>query len=138
MIRIVIADDHTMMREGLKRLVESDMDIELVGEAVNGAAALDHARRGGFDLLVLDLSMPGLSGADLVGRIRREAPALPVLVLTMYEEEHCVREALQCGANGFLAKENACEDLLVAIREIASGQRYLPPNLFTQLAVQSN
>lgn len=127
MIRIVIADDHAMMREGLKHIVESAVDMELVGETANGLGALDHARKGGFDLLVLDLSMPGLSGAELIHRIRRLAPTLPLLVLTMYEEEPYVRKAIQCGANGVLAKENASEELLVAIRKVAAGELYLPP-----------
>ncbi|RJG05523.1 DNA-binding response regulator [Noviherbaspirillum cavernae] len=124
MIRVVIADDHTMMREGLKRIVEVAADIEVVGEAVNGFAALDHARKGGFDLLVLDLSMPGLSGRELVQRIRHEAPTLPLLLMTMYEDEGDVRQAVLAGANGLLAKEHAGEQFVAAIKQIVSGHAY--------------
>jgi len=129
MIRIVIADDHAMMREGLKRIIEAATDIEVVGEAVNGFAALEHAKQGGFDLLVLDLSMPGLSGGELVRRVRHEAPALPLLLLTMYEDDADVHNALEAGANGLLAKEDAGEHFVIAIKEIASGRAY-PANGF--------
>jgi len=136
MIRIVIADDHKMMREGLKHIVEHASDIDLAGEAINGVEALDHACKGGFDLLVLDLSMPGLSGAELIHRIKRMAPSLPLLVLTMYEEELYVNKAIQCGADGVLAKENASEDFLDAIRKVAAGETYLPQVMTEELEVE--
>ena len=83
MIRIVIADDHTLMREGLKRILEGDDEITVVGEAIDGFSVLEQVRKGGFDLLLMDLSMPGRSGIDLIRQIRTEAPSLPILVLTM-------------------------------------------------------
>ena len=85
MIRIVIADDHTLMREGLKRILEGDDEITVVGEAIDGFSVLEQVRKGGFDLLLMDISMPGRSGIDLIRQIRTEAPSLPILVLTMYE-----------------------------------------------------
>jgi DNA-binding NarL/FixJ family response regulator len=127
MIRIVIADDHAMMRESLKRIVEGSDRIRVVGEAVNGFGALEFVRQGGFDVLVLDLSMPGLSGCQLVLTIRNEAPNLPLLLLTMYEDEADVYPAVNAGVNGLLAKEEAGEHLIVAIEEIAAGRTYLPP-----------
>jgi DNA-binding NarL/FixJ family response regulator len=127
MIRIVIADDHAMMRESLKRIVEGSDRIRVVGEAVNGFGALEFVRQGGFDVLVLDLSMPGLSGCQLVLTIRNEAPNLPLLLLTMYEDEADVYPAVNAGVNGLLAKEEAGEHLVVAIEEIAAGRTYLPP-----------
>jgi len=136
MIRVVIADDHKMMREGLKHIVENAADIVLAGEAVNGVSTLDHVRKGGFDLLVLDLSMPGLSGIDLIHRIRRLAPSLPLLVLTLYEEEAYVHKAVQCGANGIVAKENASEELLAAIRKVAAGGTHLPQVMTEELEVE--
>ncbi|MEO8408474.1 MAG: response regulator transcription factor, partial [Oxalobacteraceae bacterium] len=87
MIRLVIADDHTIMREGLKRILSGAENIEVVGEAVNGFEVLAKIREGGFDLLLLDLSMPGRSGVELIRQIKSEAPKLPILVLTMHEEE---------------------------------------------------
>ena len=83
MIRIVIADDHTLMREGLKRILEGNDEITVVGEAIDGFSVLEQVRKGGFDLLLMDLSMPGRSGIDLIRQIRTEAPSLPILVLTM-------------------------------------------------------
>ena len=127
MIRIVIADDHAMMRESLKRIVEGSDEICVVGEAVNGFGALELVRQGGFDVLVLDLSMPGLSGCQLVLTIRNEAPNLPLLLLTMYEDMADVYLAVNAGVNGLLAKEEAGEHLIVAIEEVAAGRTYLPP-----------
>lgn len=127
MIRIVIADDHAMMRESLKRIIEVSNRIKVVGEAVNGFGALEFIKRGGFDLLVLDLSMPGLSGYQLVRTIRDEAPNLPLLLLTMYEDDADVYLAVNAGANGLLAKEEAGEHLIVAIEQIAAGRTFLPP-----------
>ena len=82
MIRIVIADDHTIMREGLKRILDGAPDIDIVGEAIDGFEVLGHVRQGGFDLLLLDLSMPGRSGVDLIRQIKAEAPKLAILILT--------------------------------------------------------
>ena len=116
MIRIVIADDHTLMREGLKRILESTDDIEVVGEATDGFGVLAHVRKGGFDLLLLDLSMPGRSGIDLIRQIRTESPKLPVLVLTMYEEEQYAIRSIRAGAQGYLSMESAGPQLVHAIR----------------------
>jgi len=102
MIRIVIADDHTIMREGLKRILDGALDIEIVGEAINGFEVLGHVRQGGFDLLLLDLSMPGRSGVDLIRQIKLEAPKLPILILTMHEEEQYGVRVIRAGANGYL------------------------------------
>ena len=82
MIRIVIADDHTIMREGLKRILDGAPDIDIVGESIDGFEVLNHVRQGGFDLLLLDLSMPGRSGVDLIRQIRSEAPKLAILIPT--------------------------------------------------------
>jgi DNA-binding NarL/FixJ family response regulator len=129
MIRIVIADDHRMMREGLRRIVEVETDMQVVGEAVNGFSALDHVKQGGFDLLLLDLSMPGPGSAQLVGDIRKIAPTLPLLIMTMYEDEAEVRQAISAGANGYLAKEDAGDHLVMAIHDVIAGHIYLPPAL---------
>jgi CheY-like chemotaxis protein len=103
MIRIVIADDHTIMREGLKRILDGADDIEVVGEAVDGFEALAHVRKGGFDLLMLDLSMPGRSGVELIRQIKDEVPKLPILILTMHEEEQYAVRAIRAGARGYRA-----------------------------------
>lgn len=135
MIRIVIADDHTLMREGLKRILESTDDIEVVGEATDGFGVLAHVRKGGFDLLLLDLSMPGRSGIDLIRQIRTESPKLPVLVLTMYEEEQYAIRSIRAGAQGYLTKESAGTQLVHAIRKVASGKPYISMEVAEQLAL---
>lgn len=135
MIRIVIADDHTLMREGLKRILENTDDIEVVGEATDGFGVLAHVRKGGFDLLLLDLSMPGRSGIDLIRQIRTESPKLPVLVLTMYEEEQYAIRSIRAGAQGYLTKESAGTQLVHAIRKVASGKPYISMEVAEQLAL---
>lgn len=122
MIRIVIADDHTIMREGLKRILDGAPDIDITGEAVDGFEVLRHVRQGGFDLLLLDLSMPGRSGVDLIRQIRSEAPKLAILILTMHEEEQYAVRAIRAGAQGYLTKESAGTQLVGAIRKVASGR----------------
>jgi DNA-binding NarL/FixJ family response regulator len=135
MIRIVIADDHTIMREGLKRILEDVEDIEIAGEAVDGFEALAQVRQGGFDLLLLDLSMPGRSGVDLIRQIRDEAPKLPILILTMHEEEQYAVRAIRAGAHGYLTKESAGTQLVSAIRKVASGRPYISIEVAEQLAL---
>lgn len=137
MIRIVIADDHTIMREGLKRILDTAEDIEVVGEAVDGFEALAHARRGGFDLLMLDLSMPGRSGVELIRQIKDEMPKLPILILTMHEEEQYAVRAIRAGARGYLTKESAGTQLLSAIRKVASGRPYISQEVAEQLAIDA-
>ena len=123
------------MREGLKRILESSDDIEVVGEATDGFGVLAHVRKGGFDLLLLDLSMPGRSGIDLIRQIRTESPKLPVLVLTMYEEEQYAIRSIRAGAQGYLTKESAGTQLVHAIRKVASGKPYISMEVAEQLAL---
>lgn len=134
MIRLVIADDHTIMREGLKRILHGAEDIEIVGEAVDGHNALAEVRRGGFDQLLLDLSMPGRNGIDLIRQIRQEAPKLPILVLTMHDEEQYAVRSIRAGAQGYLTKDSAGTQLINAIRKVASGRFYITPEVAEQLA----
>lgn len=135
MIRIVIADDHTIMREGLKRILDGAEDIAVVGEATDGHEALAQVRKGGFDLLMLDLSMPGRSGVELIRQIKDEAPKLPILILTMHEEEQYAVRAIRAGARGYLTKESAGTQLLSAIKRVASGRPYISPEVAEQLAM---
>lgn len=137
MIRIVIADDHTIMREGLKRILDEVEEIEVVGEAVNGFEALAQVRKGGFDVLLLDLSMPGRSGVDLIRQINDEAPKLPMLILTMHEEEQYAVRSIRAGARGYLTKESAGTQLVVAIHKVASGRPYISEEVAEQLAMES-
>ena len=135
MIRLVIADDHTIMREGLKRILEGADDIEVVGEAVDGFEVLARVRQGGFDVLMLDLSMPGRSGVELIRQIRDEVPKLPILILTMHEEEQYAIRAIRAGARGYLTKESAGTQLLSAIRKVAAGRPYISNEVAEQMAM---
>ena len=135
MIRIVIADDHTLMREGLKRIFEGNDEITVVGEAIDGFSVISQVRKGGFDMLLLDLSMPGRSGIDLIRQIRTEAPKLPILVLTMYEEEQYAVRSIRAGAQGYLTKESAGDQLVNAIKKVASGRPYISMEVAEQLAL---
>lgn len=135
MIRILIADDHTIMREGLKRILEDEPGIAVVAEAVDGLDALQKVRAGGLDLIVLDLSMPGRSGVDLIRQIKETAAKLPILILTMHEEEQYAVRAIRAGASGYLTKESAGLELVNAIRRIASGRPYISTAVAEQLAM---
>ena len=137
MIRIVIADDHTIMREGLKRILMDAEGIEVIGEAVDGFEVLAMVRKAGFDLLLMDLSMPGRSGVDLIRQIKDEAPKLPVLVLTMHEEEQYAVRAIRAGASGYLTKESAGTQLVTAIRKVASGRPFISLEVAEQLAIDA-
>ena len=135
MIRLLIADDHTIMREGLKRILECEPDIEIVAEAVDGLDALQKARLGGIDLVLLDLSMPGRSGVDLIRQMKEEFPKLPILILTMHEEEQYAVRAMRAGAHGYLTKESAGLELVTAIQRIATGRPYISAAVAEQLAM---
>jgi DNA-binding NarL/FixJ family response regulator len=135
MIRLIIADDHTIMREGLKRILDGIGDIDVVGEAVDGHETLALVRKGGFDQLLLDLSMPGRNGVDLIRQIRQEAPKLPILVLTMHDEEQYAVRTIRAGAQGYLTKESAAMQLVNAIRKVASGRPFITNEVAEQLAL---
>jgi DNA-binding NarL/FixJ family response regulator len=137
MIRILIADDHTIMREGLKRILDGIEDIEVVGEAVDGHDTLAKARLGNFDVLLMDLSMPGRSGVDLIRQIKDEMPKLPILILTMHEEEQYAVRAIRAGARGYLTKESAGTQLVTALRKVASGRPYISIEVAEQLAMSA-
>jgi DNA-binding NarL/FixJ family response regulator len=131
MIRILMADDHAIVRSGLKQLLQLADDIEVTGEATNGAQVLQQLRDNSFsfDLILLDMGMPGISGVDLISRIRLHGIAIPILVLSMRNESLAVKRALGAGANGYLTKDNEPEVLLAAIRKTAAGHRFIDPLL---------
>lgn len=121
MIRVLVADDHTIVREGLKQILAKSGDLAVAGEAANGNDVLKLVREQDWDVLVTDLSMPGRSGIDLVKLVKEARPKLPVLVLSMYGEDQYAVRAIRAGASGYLNKESASEQLVAAIRKIASG-----------------
>lgn len=133
MIRLLIADDHAIVRAGLKQLFTLAPDVVVAGEAATGAQVMELLRRAPVDQVLLDMTMPGIHGADLVARIRAHHPALPILVLSMHIEPQIARRALKAGASGYLGKDSEPEVLLAAIRKVATGGRFLDPALAEQM-----
>jgi DNA-binding NarL/FixJ family response regulator len=135
LIRIVIVDDHAIVREGLKRIISSADDMEVAGEAANGAEAMQRVRELSFDVLMLDLSMPGRSGMELIKLVRAEKPKLRILVLSMHQELQYAVRAIKSGASGYLTKESAPAQLEQAIRKIAAGGAFISAEVAEQLAL---
>lgn len=127
--RVLLADDHAIIRDGLKQILDDTPDLVVAGEAANGHDVLQLVREGEWDVLVLDISMPGRSGLDLIRVLKDESPDLPILVLSMHHEEQYAVRALHAGALGYITKENDGEVLVSAIRRVASGGVYVTPNV---------
>ena len=127
MIRVVVADDHNLVREGIRALLEKAGDIQVVGEAVDGHEAVELVRREAPDVLVMDIAMPRLNGIQAVEQLRAAGAETRIVILSMYSEEILVRQALQHGAKGFLLKGSVSEELLLAIRAANRGAVYLSP-----------
>jgi DNA-binding NarL/FixJ family response regulator len=138
MIRLMLADDHAIVRSGLKQLFSLNPDLQVMGEAVDGGQLLELLRRELPDLLLLDINMPGLSGAELIARIKSHWPALPVLVLSMHNEAPVAARVLKAGASGYVTKDSDMDVLLAAIRKVASGGRYLVPELAEKLVFEQS
>ena len=138
LIRLLIADDHTLMREGLKQLFALLDDVHLVGEAVNGTQVLERLRRGDVDLLLLDMNMPGISGDGLISRIRAQYSDVRILVLSMHNEPQIAARALKAGANGYLTKDGNPESLIEAVRRVAAGGRFLDSSIAESMAYESS
>ena len=135
-IRVFIADDHAIVREGLRRILAADPAFEVAGEGKDGHEVLAAVRAGGFDVLLLDLSMPGRSGIELVKQVKSESPALKVLVLSMHAEDQYAVRAIRAGASGYLTKDSATTQLVAAIRKAAGGGLYITPAVAEQLALR--
>lgn len=134
MIKIIIADDHTLFRVGLKQMLHSFAGIGVVAEATNAAEALAAAKTHDADLIILDLTMPGVSGTSLVEQTRRACPTLPILVLSMHDEPGTVRRALQAGASGYITKGSNPDVLYAAVSRVSAGERYIEPSLAESMA----
>ena len=132
-IRIVLAEDHRILREGLRAIFANEPDLELVGEAADGREAIDQARELQPDLLLLDLSMPRMDGLAALTDIKRVAPAARVLVITVHRTEEYVFQAIEHGADGYLLKDASATELLLAVRSVLAGDRYLCPAVATQV-----
>ncbi len=128
-LRIFLADDHVVVREGLRRLIDSEKDMEVVGEANDGREALSRAPELNPDIAVMDISMPDLNGAQTTQRLKRMTPAIKVLALTVHEDTSYLRELLDAGASGYVVKRAAGDELIRAIRAVAAGGVYIDPRV---------
>jgi DNA-binding NarL/FixJ family response regulator len=134
MIRIAIVDDHAIVRAGLRQFFAEQADCSVVAEAANGREALDIVRHGEVDVLLLDIAMPGQSGVDTLAAIRARAPALPVLILSGYAEEHYATTLLRLGASGYINKDCDPDELVRAVHTVARGRKYITATLAERLA----
>ena len=137
MIRVLLADDHAVVRAGLKEILADTGDIEVAGEATNGQEVLAQVRGQDFDVAVLDMSMPGRSGIDLIKLVKGEKPRLRILILSMHSEQQYAVRAVKAGASGYLTKESAADELVAAIRRIAAGGAYVSPETAERLVLES-
>ncbi len=135
-IRVLLADDHTLLRQGLLALLAADPAVRVVAETADGPSTVEKITELQPDVLVCDLSMPGLSGLEVLRRMRKESPRTRALVLTMHEEEEYVVHAVQAGAHGFLLKDSAASELLQAVRDLGAGRRHFGPHAAAVLAQQ--
>jgi two-component system invasion response regulator UvrY len=134
MIRLLIADDHAVVRKGLKQIVAETSDMVVSGEASNGQEVFELSLNDDWDVVLLDIGMPGRGGIDVLKQLKSEKPNLPVLVLSVYPEEQYAVRALKAGASGYLTKESAPEDLIAAIRKVVQGGKYVSDSLAERLA----
>lgn len=134
MIKILIADDHPIVRKGLKEIIEETPGMKVVDEASNGQEVLEKIFKKDINVVLLDISMPGRSGLDILRDIKRQKPKLVVLVLSMHPEEQYAVQALKEGASGYLTKESAPDELLTALRKVSSGGKYVSSSLAEKLA----
>jgi len=136
MIKILIADDHAIVRAGLKQILEGTSDLMVAGEVASGREVLELIRQEEFNVLVLDISLHGKSGLDVLKNVKSENPQLPVLVLSMHPEEQYAVRVLKAGASGYLTKESAPDELIAAIRKVARGGKYITASLAERLAFE--
>lgn len=134
MIKIIIADDHPVVRAGLKQILEEDPQIEIAGEAENGNILLEKIRRQDVDVILLDLKMPGMDGLDVLKQLKIDAPKIPVVVLTIYPEAEYALRVLRAGASGYLTKESAPDELVTAVRKVHQGGKFITPSLAEKIA----
>jgi len=134
MLKILIADDHAIVRQGLKQILADIPDQAIIDEAANGNEVLSKVRKNTYDVLILDISMPGLSGLDVLKQLKIERPDLNVLMLSMHPEEQYAIRALKAGAAGYLTKESAPEELVAAIKKVSMGRKYVTASLAEKLA----
>lgn len=137
-IEVLVADDHAIIRDGLRKILADTSDLEVVGEASDGFATLQQVRRRDWGLVVLDMSMPGRSGLELIKQLKAERPNTPILVFSMHPEEQYAVRAIRAGASGYLSKETDSDNLLPAMRKVAAGGAYVSEKVATLLATDNS
>ena len=133
-LEVLVADDHAIIRDGLKKILADTDDLEVTGEAANGLAVMEKVRARDWNLLVLDISMPGRNGLELIKLVKAERPKLPILIFSMHHEEQYAVRAIRAGASGYLSKEGDTDLLLPAMRRVASGGIFISPKVAELLA----
>jgi DNA-binding NarL/FixJ family response regulator len=133
MIRVITIDDHPVVRRGLKQIIAAEQDMQVVGEAENAREALRVIREIACDAVVLDITLPDASGLDVLSRLKSERPTLPVLIMSIHDEEQYALRVLKTGASGYLMKNSIPEELIKAIRKITSGGKYISPSIAERL-----
>ena len=136
MLRILIADDHPVFRQGLRQILNEASDMVVTDEVSDGLEVLGRVRAGCCDVVLLDISLPGRNGIDILKQLEKERPGLPVLILTMHPEEQYAVRALKAGASGYLTKESTPDELITAIRKVSAGGKYVSSSLAEKLAYE--
>jgi len=136
MIKLMVADDHKIVREGLREIINKTSDIQVIDEARNGSELLSKVIKNEYDVILLDISMPGRSGLDILKQLKKEKPHIQVLILSMYSEEEFAVRAMKTGAAGYLVKDTASKDLIDAIRKVSMGLKFVTPSLAEKLALE--
>ena len=134
MLKILIADDHAIVRKGLKQILSNNADMTVAGEAASGAQALEMIRNEDWDVVLLDISMPDGNGLDTLKQVKKEKPDLPILMLSIYPEDQYAIRTIKAGVSGYLTKDSAPEELVEAIRKVARGGKYISASLSEKLA----
>lgn len=134
MIKILVVDDHAIVRDGLRRIILDTPDMVVVDEASNGKEVINKVGNNHYDLILLDISLPGRDGLDVLKQLKCTNPKIPILILSMYPEEHYAVRSLRAGASGYLTKQSSSDELIGAIRKVANGRRYITPSLAEKLA----
>lgn len=134
MIKVVMADDHQLVRVGMERLLEGASDLELTAQADNGIDLVQLLRQSTFDVILMDMTMPGRSGLELLRQLKSEFPAVPVIVLSTHKEEMFAVRTIKVGASAYLCKDDAADNLVAAIRKVAGGERFITPEVASLMA----